>query len=78
MNSGATLNANAFSQAVGALTNLGSVILNTGELTSGLLTNSGGIDLAGGTLNLSAGGTSTTVGGLTGPVPLTSTAVTWP
>ncbi|WP_369795370.1 beta strand repeat-containing protein, partial [Serratia sp. Ag2] len=66
VNSGATLNANAFSQAVGALTNLGSVILNTGVLTSGLLTNSGGIDLAGGTLNLSAGGTSTTVGGLTG------------
>ncbi|KFK92221.1 ESPR-type extended signal peptide-containing protein, partial [Serratia sp. Ag1] len=66
VNSGATFNTNNFSQSVGALTNLGTVRLDPGVLTSGLLTNSGVIDLAGGTLNLSAGGTSTAVGGLTG------------
>uniref|UniRef100_A0A8W7Q0Z6 Autotransporter domain-containing protein n=1 Tax=Anopheles coluzzii TaxID=1518534 RepID=A0A8W7Q0Z6_ANOCL len=66
VNSGATFNTNNFSQSVGALTNLGTVRLDPGVLTSGLLTNTGVIDLAGGTLNLSAGGTSTAVGGLTG------------
>ncbi|WP_025297177.1 autotransporter-associated beta strand repeat-containing protein [Chania multitudinisentens] len=64
--SGASFNTNDFSQTVGALTNLGTVILNTGALTSGLLTNSGAIDLAGGILTLSSGGTSTGIGGLAG------------
>ncbi|MHA7845521.1 autotransporter outer membrane beta-barrel domain-containing protein [Serratia sp. D1N4] len=64
--SGAGLNSNTFSQTVGALINLGTVTLNTGVLSSGLLTNSGAIDLAGGILNLSLGGTSSGVGGLSG------------
>ncbi|MHA7846041.1 autotransporter outer membrane beta-barrel domain-containing protein [Serratia sp. D1N4] len=64
--SGAGLNSNTFNQTVGALINLGTVTLNTGVLSSGLLTNSGAIDLAGGILNLSLGGTSSGVGGLSG------------
>ncbi|WP_337265244.1 hypothetical protein, partial [Serratia sp. MMO-151] len=64
--SGASFNTNNFSQTVGALTNLGTVTLDPGVLSSGLLTNTGVLDLAGGTLNLSSGGTSTAPGGLTG------------
>ncbi|EEQ12571.1 hypothetical protein yfred0001_45150, partial [Yersinia frederiksenii ATCC 33641] len=37
-----------------------------GSLNSGVLTNSNILNLAGGTLNLSAGGSSTASGGLTG------------
>ncbi|WP_422066824.1 beta strand repeat-containing protein, partial [Serratia oryzae] len=64
--SGAGFNTNNFSQTVGALTNQGTVTLDPGVLSSGLLTNTGVLDLAGGTLNLSSGGTSTAPGGLTG------------
>ncbi|HFR4114843.1 TPA: pectate lyase-like adhesive domain-containing protein, partial [Yersinia enterocolitica] len=65
--SGASANINGYSQTVGALTNAGTVTLGSnGILNSGLLTNSNTLNLAGGTLNLSAGGTSTAVGGLTG------------
>ncbi|MCU6213472.1 hypothetical protein KWH78_20545, partial [Morganella morganii] len=35
-------------------------------LNSGAMSNSGTVDLTGGTLNLSAGGTSSATGGLTG------------
>ncbi|EEQ00836.1 hypothetical protein yrohd0001_38110, partial [Yersinia rohdei ATCC 43380] len=52
---------------MGALTNAGTVTLGSGGvLNSGLLTNSNILDVTGATLNLSAGGTSTTTGGLTG------------
>ncbi|WP_025381342.1 autotransporter outer membrane beta-barrel domain-containing protein [Yersinia similis] len=65
--SGASANINGYNQTVGAVTNTGTVTLGSGGvLTSGLLTNSGAIDLTGGALNLSAGGTSTVAGGLTG------------
>ncbi|VFS48123.1 putative lipoprotein [Budvicia aquatica] len=64
---GARANINGHSQTVGALTNAGTVTLGSGgALTSGLLTNGNIIDITGGTLNLSAGGTSTATGGLTG------------
>ncbi|WP_443006493.1 ESPR-type extended signal peptide-containing protein, partial [Serratia sp. MMO-28] len=66
VNGGSGVDANGFSQTVDALTNLGSVILSSGSLISGLLTNSGVVDLAGGTLTLQEGGTSSAVGGLTG------------
>ncbi len=65
--SGASANINGYSQTVGAVTNTGTVTLGSGGvLTSGLLTNGGGLDLTGGTLNLTAGGASTVAGGLTG------------
>ncbi|AJI87400.1 extended Signal Peptide of Type V secretion system family protein [Yersinia frederiksenii Y225] len=65
--SGAGTNINGHSQTVGALTNAGTVTLGTGgALSSGLLTNSNILNIAGGTLNLSAGGASTATGGLTG------------
>ncbi|MDA5537454.1 autotransporter outer membrane beta-barrel domain-containing protein, partial [Yersinia mollaretii] len=66
--SGATANINGHSQTVGALTNAGTVTLGSGgALTStGALTNSNILNLAGGTLTLNAGGTSTATGGLTG------------
>ncbi|WP_145583821.1 autotransporter outer membrane beta-barrel domain-containing protein [Yersinia thracica] len=65
--SGASTNINGHSQTVGALTNAGTVTLGTGAaLTSGLLTNNNILNIAGGTLNLSAGGASTATGGLTG------------
>ncbi|OVZ78926.1 autotransporter outer membrane beta-barrel domain-containing protein [Yersinia kristensenii] len=64
---GTTTNINGRSQAVGTLTNAGTVTLGTGgALTSGLLTNNNILNIAGGTLNLSAGGASTATGGLTG------------
>ncbi|WP_145591159.1 autotransporter outer membrane beta-barrel domain-containing protein [Yersinia rochesterensis] len=64
---GASTNINGHSQTVGALTNAGTVTLGTGgALTSGLLTNNNILNIAGGTLNLSAGGASTATGGLTG------------
>ncbi|WP_145534932.1 autotransporter outer membrane beta-barrel domain-containing protein [Yersinia thracica] len=64
---GTTTNINGHSQTVGALTNAGTVTLGTGAaLTSGLLTNNNILNIAGGTLNLSAGGASTATGGLTG------------
>ncbi|WP_037385295.1 hypothetical protein, partial [Serratia sp. DD3] len=66
VNSGASFNTNDFSQTVGALTNAGTVTIDPAVLTTGLLTNTGVIDIAGGTLNLEDGGTSTAVGGLTG------------
>ncbi|WP_145525593.1 autotransporter outer membrane beta-barrel domain-containing protein [Yersinia rohdei] len=65
--SGASTNLNGHSQTVGALTNAGTVTLGSGGvLNSGLLTNSHILDVTGAILNLSAGGTSTTTGGLTG------------
>ncbi|AJJ08756.1 outer membrane autotransporter barrel domain protein [Yersinia pseudotuberculosis] len=65
--SGASVNINGYRQTVGAVTNTGTVTLGSGGvLTSGLLTNGGGLDLTGGTLNLTAGGASTVAGGLTG------------
>ena len=65
--SGASVNINGYRQTVGAVTNTGTVTLGSGGvLTSGLLTNGGGLDLTGGTLNLTAGGSSTVAGGLTG------------
>ncbi len=65
--SGASANINGYSQTVGAVTNVGTVILGSGGvLTSGLLTNGGILDLTGGALNLTAGGSSTVAGGLTG------------
>ncbi|BFI52428.1 autotransporter adhesin YapH [Yersinia pseudotuberculosis] len=65
--SGASANINGYRQTVGAVTNTGTVTLGSGGvLTSGLLTNGGGLDLTGGTLNLTAGGASTVAGGLTG------------
>ncbi|WP_315850990.1 autotransporter outer membrane beta-barrel domain-containing protein [Yersinia frederiksenii] len=65
--SGANTNINGHSQTVGALTNAGTVTLGTGgTLSSGLLTNNNILNIAGGTLNLSTGGVSTTTGGLTG------------
>ncbi|BCU89248.1 autotransporter [Yersinia pseudotuberculosis] len=65
--SGASANINGYRQTVGAVTNTGTVTLGSGGvLTSGLLTNGGGLDLTGGTLNLTAGGSSTVAGGLTG------------
>ncbi|PJG63503.1 autotransporter outer membrane beta-barrel domain-containing protein [Yersinia kristensenii] len=65
--SGAGTNINGHSQTVGALTNAGTVTLGTGgTLSSGLLTNNNILNIAGGTLNLSTGGVSTTTGGLTG------------
>ncbi len=65
--SGASVNINGYRQTVGAVTNTGTVTLGSGGvLTSGLLTNGGGLDLTGGTLNLTAGGASTMAGGLTG------------
>ncbi|WP_145559401.1 autotransporter outer membrane beta-barrel domain-containing protein [Yersinia mollaretii] len=66
--SGATANINGHSQTVGALTNAGTVTLGSGgALTStGAMTNSNSLNLAGGTLTLNAGGTSTATGGLTG------------
>ncbi|WP_145511227.1 autotransporter outer membrane beta-barrel domain-containing protein [Yersinia kristensenii] len=65
--SGTTTNINGRSQTVGALTNSGTVTLGTGGvLSSGLLTNNNILNIAGGTLNLSAGGVSTAIGGLTG------------
>ncbi len=65
--SGASANINGYSQTVGAVTNVGTVILGSGGvLTSGLLTNGGILDLTGGALNLTAGGASTVAGGLTG------------
>ncbi|WP_206194002.1 hypothetical protein, partial [Serratia microhaemolytica] len=48
------------------LTNAGQINLANSLFNSGLLSNSGVIDLAGGTLNLSAGGSSSADGGLTG------------
>ncbi|WP_037383838.1 hypothetical protein, partial [Serratia sp. DD3] len=66
VNSNASFNTNDFSQTVGALINAGTVIIDPAVLTTGLLTNTGVIDIAGGTLNLEDGGTSTAVGGLTG------------
>ncbi|MBW5817228.1 autotransporter outer membrane beta-barrel domain-containing protein, partial [Yersinia kristensenii] len=64
---GTTTNINGRSQTVGALTNAGTVTLGTGgALSSGLLTNNNILNIAGGTLNLSAGGVSTAIGGLTG------------
>ncbi|PVZ81163.1 hypothetical protein C9426_31970, partial [Serratia sp. S1B] len=66
VNSGASFNTNDFSQTVGALTNAGTVTIDPAVLTTGLLTNTGVIDIAGGTLNVEDGGTSTAVGGLTG------------
>ncbi|WP_145589685.1 autotransporter outer membrane beta-barrel domain-containing protein [Yersinia rochesterensis] len=64
---GASTNINGHSQTVGALTNAGTVTLGTGgALTSGLLTNNNILNIASGTLNLSAGGASTATGGLTG------------
>ncbi|MDA5491627.1 autotransporter outer membrane beta-barrel domain-containing protein, partial [Yersinia kristensenii] len=64
---GTTTNINGRSQTVGALTNAGTVTLGTGGvLSSGLLTNNNILNIAGGTLNLSAGGVSTATSGLTG------------
>ncbi|WP_435056177.1 ESPR-type extended signal peptide-containing protein, partial [Yersinia frederiksenii] len=64
---GTSTNINGHSQTVGTLTNAGTVTLGSGgSLNSGVLTNSNILNLAGGTLNLSAGGTSTASGGLTG------------
>ncbi|CNI67699.1 autotransporter protein [Yersinia frederiksenii] len=72
--SGASTNINGYSQTVGALTNAGTVTLGSGgSLTSGVLTNSNILNLAGGTLTLTAGGTSTASGGLTGNGTLTIT-----
>ncbi|WP_202901354.1 ESPR domain-containing protein, partial [Chania multitudinisentens] len=60
-------NFNGYSQTVGGLNNIGTITQGSGSvLESGLLTNTGIIDLAGGTLTLLAGGTSTAIGGLTG------------
>ncbi|WP_127960419.1 autotransporter outer membrane beta-barrel domain-containing protein, partial [Serratia microhaemolytica] len=63
---GASLTSNGFNQSVGALTNAGQINLANSLFNSGLLSNSGVIDLAGGTLNLTEGGSSSADGGLTG------------
>ncbi|PVZ87268.1 hypothetical protein C9426_11880 [Serratia sp. S1B] len=66
VNSGAIFKTNGFNQTVGALDNAGLINLDPSVLTSGVMNNTGIIDLAGGTLILTNGGTSSSVGGLTG------------
>ncbi|MCU6374830.1 autotransporter outer membrane beta-barrel domain-containing protein, partial [Morganella morganii] len=67
VNTGAAANLAGHTQTTGALENAGLVTLgNGGVLNSGAMSNSGTVDLTGGTLNLSAGGTSSATGGLTG------------
>ncbi|WP_037385101.1 hypothetical protein, partial [Serratia sp. DD3] len=67
VDSDALLDMAGFTQTVGELNNLGALTLNDGTLTNdGLLTNDGTLNLAGGTLNLLGGGTSTAADGLAG------------
>ncbi|KEY60479.1 outer membrane protein IcsA autotransporter [Serratia sp. DD3] len=66
VNNGATFKTNGFNQTVGALDNAGLIDLDPSVLTAGVMNNTGIIDLAGGTLILTDGGTSSSVGGLTG------------
>ncbi|MEQ5368510.1 ESPR-type extended signal peptide-containing protein, partial [Morganella morganii] len=67
VNANAAANLAGHTQTTGALENAGLVTLgNGGVLNSGAMSNSGTVDLTGGTLNLSAGGTSSATGGLTG------------
>lgn len=75
-NSGATLDINGYTQAVGALNNAGTVSVGLGVLTSGAMNNTGEVDLAGGTLNLTAGGTSSSIDGLAGAGTLNLTGGT--
>lgn len=67
VNSDATMQTNGFSQTVGELVNQGTIILDPSVLTTDSITNTGVIDIAGGTLNIQNGGSSSSVGGLTGP-----------
>ncbi|HGY3147368.1 TPA: autotransporter outer membrane beta-barrel domain-containing protein [Morganella morganii] len=74
VNTGAAANLAGHTQTTGALENAGLVTLgNGGVLNSGAMSNSGTVDLTGGTLNLSAGGTSSATGGLTGDGTLSVT-----
>ncbi|HEI9846066.1 TPA: autotransporter outer membrane beta-barrel domain-containing protein, partial [Morganella morganii] len=74
VNANAAANLAGHTQTTGALENAGLVTLgNGGVLNSGAMSNSGTVDLTGGTLNLSAGGTSSATGGLTGDGTLSVT-----
>jgi len=66
--SGATFNLNGKSQTIdGALANAGQIIVgNSGSLTSGILSNTGVVNIGGGMLTLNNGGSSSAAGGLTG------------
>ncbi|WP_256374841.1 autotransporter outer membrane beta-barrel domain-containing protein, partial [Pantoea sp. 1.19] len=64
---GAAFNLSGRTQTLGALTNNGAVTLGeNGALTSGALANGGTVDIGGGALTLTDGGSSTAAGGLTG------------
>ncbi|KEY58063.1 autotransporter outer membrane beta-barrel domain-containing protein [Serratia sp. DD3] len=66
VNSGSTFNLNSYNQQVGSTINEGTVLLGSGVLTSGALTNNGSINLGTGTLVLTEGGTSSATDGLLG------------
>ncbi|WP_392560246.1 ESPR-type extended signal peptide-containing protein [Orbus mooreae] len=67
INKEAGLNLDSHVQTVGSLVNSGNVTLNNGTLTvSNSTTNSGAIDITGGSLVLNGGGSSSTTNGLTG------------
>ncbi|WP_337264689.1 MULTISPECIES: autotransporter outer membrane beta-barrel domain-containing protein [unclassified Serratia (in: enterobacteria)] len=66
VNGGSTFNLNGYNQSVQSLANNGAILLGGSILTSGVLTNTGTMDLGTGTLSLTSGGTSTSTGGLIG------------
>ncbi|WP_197091865.1 hypothetical protein, partial [Serratia oryzae] len=66
VNGGSRFNLNGYTQSVQSISNNGTVLLGSGLLTSGAFTNAGVMDLGTGTLALTAGGSSSSTGGLTG------------